>query len=64
MSFVSGNEKNLLKASDIVFELVSIWLFIFRDVISLFDLVFALIIDLTSSKVYLEFVSCSLKNAL
>ena len=47
-------EKNLLKASDIVLGLVSIWLFIFRDVICLFDLVFTLIRDLTAYQVCLE----------
>ena len=55
-------QKNLLKASDIVLGLVSIWLFIFRDVICLFDLVFTLIRDFTASKVCLEFVLHSLKN--
>ena len=47
-------EKNLLKASDIVLGLVSIWLFTFRDVICLFDLVFTLIRDLTAYQVCLE----------
>ena len=57
-------EKNLLKASDFVLRLVSIWLFIFRDVICLFDLIFTLIRDLTASQVCLEFVLCSLENVL
>ena len=57
-------EKNLLKASDIVLGLFSIWLFMFRDKICLFDLVFTLIRDLRASQVSLEFVSCSLKNVL
>ena len=57
-------EKNLLKASDIVLGLVSIWLFIFRDVICLFDLVFTLIRDLAASQACLEFVLCSLKNVV
>ena len=76
MRFYSGNnfiinvlkiaimEKNLLKASDIVLGLVPIWLFIFRDIICLFDLVFTLIRDLTASQVCLEFVLCSLKNGV
>ena len=55
-------EKNLLKASDIVLGLVSIWLLIFRDAICLFDLVFILIRDLTASQVCLEFVLFSLKK--
>ena len=57
-------KKNLLKATDIVLGLVSIWLFIFRDVFCLFDLVFILIRDLTASQVCSEFVLCSLKNVL
>ena len=57
-------EKNLLKASDVVLGLVSIWLFIFRDAICLFDLVFPLIRDLTVFRGFLEFVLFSLKNVL
>ena len=74
MSFVSGNNfvtisltivaKNLLKAAYIVLGLVSIWLFVFRDIIYLFDLIFTLLRDLTISQVCLEFVFCSLKNVL
>ena len=65
MSFVSGNNfvtislaivvKNLLKAADIVLGLVSVWLFMFRDIIYLFDLIFTLLRDLTISQVCLEF---------
>ena len=69
MSFVSGNNfvksislavvvKNLLEASDIVLGLLSLWLFIFRDVICLSDLIFTLIRDLTAPQVCLEFVLC------
>ena len=69
MSFVSGNnfvksislavvDKNLLEASDIVLGLLSLWLFIFRDVICLFDLISTLIRDLTAPQVCLEFVLC------
>ena len=74
MSFVSGNNfvtislaivaKNLLKAADIVLGLVSVWLFMFRDIIYLFDLIFTLVRDLTISQVCLEFFFCSLKNVL
>ena len=74
MSFVSGNNfvtisltivaKNLLKAAYIVLGLVSIWLFVFKDIIYLFDLIFTLLRDLITSQVWLEFVFCSLKNVL
>ena len=57
-------EKNFLKASDIVLGLTSICLFIFRDVICLFHLVFTLIRDITASQVCVEFILCSLKNVL
>ena len=56
-------EKNLLKASDIILGLVSIWFIIFRDVICLSDFICTLIRDLTASQVCLfKFVLCSLKN--
>ena len=55
-------DRNLLKAFNIVLRLVSIWLFIFREVICLFDLIFTLIRDLTASQVCLEFDWCSLKT--
>ena len=42
-------DRNLLKASDIVLGLVFIWLFMFGDVICLFDLTFTLIRDLIVS---------------
>ena len=61
MSFVGGNillsislttvEKNLFKVSDLDFGLVSIWLFIFRNAICLFDLIFTIISDLTAAQV-------------
>ena len=48
-------EKNLLICQhDIVLRLLSIWLFIFRDVICLLDLVFTLIIDFTASQVCIK----------
>ena len=73
MSFVSGNNfvinvfrncgKKLVK-SDIVLGLVSIWLFIFRDIVCLFDLILKLIRDLKASQVCLEFDLGPLKNVL
>ena len=61
MSFVGGNillsislttvEKNLFKVSDLDFGLVSIRLFIFRNAICLFDLIFTIISDLTAAQV-------------
>ena len=62
--FLAIVEKNLLKVSDIVLGLASIWLFIFRDVICLFYLISTLIRDFTASQVCLEFVFCPLKNVL
>ena len=70
MSFVSRNnfvinvfsncgEKLVKSIWYIVLGLVSIWLFIFGDVICLFDLILTLIRDLTASQVCLEFVELS-----
>ena len=60
--FLAIVEKNLLKASDTIFGLVSIWLFIFRNIIHLYDLIFTLVRDLTASQLSLEFALSSLKN--
>ena len=63
-NFVINVFSNCGEKLDLVVGLVSICLFIFGDIICLFDLIFTLIINLTASRVCLDFVFCSLKNVL